>query len=146
MKIVSEPADWPLVRRLPKRSVSTSSPTFPASFPRQSANHIRTASLQAIGLSACRCRQSGPVHSQLVRQAPERRPEANHPALELDGSAVVITNDISGAKLPRPNSVWKADGLTDLIAVSRQRFGIPPAEIIASIERDGFYLAPHQAR
>ncbi|QIG53748.1 hypothetical protein G6N82_05910 [Altererythrobacter sp. BO-6] len=63
---------------------------------------------------------------------------------EEDGSAVAITDGISGTKLPKPNSSWKADGLTEVIIGGRCRFGVEPAEIIASIEREGFYLAIRQ--
>lgn len=59
---------------------------------------------------------------------------------EADGSAVAITDDITGAKLPKAKSAWKADGLTDVILGGRSRFGIEPAEIIASVEKDGLYL------
>lgn len=60
---------------------------------------------------------------------------------QSDGPAVAITDDRSGAKLPDIGAVWKADGLTEVVVRGRQRFGVEPAEIIASIERDGFYLA-----
>ncbi|MEE4207464.1 MAG: hypothetical protein V2I39_14310 [Erythrobacter sp.] len=65
---------------------------------------------------------------------------------ERDRSAVVITDDITGAKLPKSNSGWKADGLTEVVAGGRPRFGVEPAEIISSIERDGFYLAELHSR
>ncbi|MFZ9396238.1 MAG: hypothetical protein ACO25F_09290 [Erythrobacter sp.] len=54
---------------------------------------------------------------------------------------MAITDGISGAKLPKPNSSWKADGLTDVVAGGRSRFGVETAQIIAAIEREGFYLA-----
>ena len=63
---------------------------------------------------------------------------------EADGSAAVITDDVTGGKLPKPKSAWKADGLTKVITGGRPRFGVETAEIIACIERDGFYLAPLQ--
>jgi len=53
---------------------------------------------------------------------------------------VAITDDRSGAKLPNISSAWKADGLTEVVAGGRQRFGVDPAEIIAAIEQEGFYL------
>ncbi|MFL0356618.1 hypothetical protein ACI5KX_09055 [Erythrobacter sp. GH1-10] len=64
---------------------------------------------------------------------------------EADGSAVVITDEISGTKLPKANSSWKADGLTEVVVGGRIRFGLEPSEIIATIERDGFYLAKRAA-
>lgn len=60
---------------------------------------------------------------------------------EADGSANAITDEITGARLPKCNSAWKADGLTEVVAGGRIRFGVDPAEIISSIERDGLYLA-----
>ena len=60
---------------------------------------------------------------------------------QSDGPAVAITDDRSGAKLPDISSAWKADGLTEVVVGGRTRFGVEPAEIITSIERDGFYLA-----
>ena len=65
---------------------------------------------------------------------------------EADGSAAAITDDITGGKLPRPKSVWKADGLTNVEVGGRPRFGVETAEIIACIEREGFYLASMQPR
>jgi hypothetical protein len=59
---------------------------------------------------------------------------------EADGSAIAITDDVSGARLPKPTSGWIADGLTEVVAGGRMRFGVDPAEIIAVIEKDGFYL------
>lgn len=61
---------------------------------------------------------------------------------EADGSAAVITDDITGGKLPQSTSGWKADGLTEVIAGGRRRFGVEPAEIIVSIQRDGYFHAP----
>ena len=60
---------------------------------------------------------------------------------EADGSATVITDDITGGTLPKANSAWKADGLTEVIVGGRSRFGVEPAAIIASVQKDGFYLA-----
>lgn len=54
---------------------------------------------------------------------------------------MAITNEVSGARLPKANSSWKADGLTEVAVGGRVRFGVEPAQIIAAIERDGFYLA-----
>ena len=61
---------------------------------------------------------------------------------EADGSAAVITDDITGDKLPPSTSEWKADGLTEVVAGGRSRFGVEPADIIASIQRDGYFHAP----
>ena len=65
---------------------------------------------------------------------------------QSDGLAVAITDDRSGAILPDIGSVWKADGLTEVLVGGRQRFNIEPAEIIASIEREGFFLASLQRK
>ncbi|NIJ61665.1 hypothetical protein [Qipengyuania flava] len=59
---------------------------------------------------------------------------------------MAITDERSGAILPDLGSVWKADGLTTVVVGGRQRFGVDQAEIIASIERDGFYLASLQTK
>lgn len=61
---------------------------------------------------------------------------------EADGSAAVITDDITGGKLPPSTSGWKADGLTEVFVGGRPRFGVEPAEIITSIQRDGYFHAP----
>lgn len=65
---------------------------------------------------------------------------------QSDGPAVAITDDRSGAKLPNIGSEWKADGLTEVTIGGRKRFGVEPAEIIASIEREGFYLGSLQQK
>ena len=65
---------------------------------------------------------------------------------QSDGSAVAITDDRSGAKLPNISSVWKADGLTEVVIGGRKRFGVEPAEIIYSIEREGFYIGSLQGK
>ena len=54
---------------------------------------------------------------------------------------MAITDDRSGAILPDIGSVWKADGLTEVVIGRRQRFDAEPAQIIASIEREGFNLS-----
>lgn len=59
---------------------------------------------------------------------------------QSDGTAVAITDDPSGAKLPDISSVWKADGLTEVVVGGKQRFGVEPAEIIDLIKSEGFYL------
>ena len=64
---------------------------------------------------------------------------------EADGSTTAITDDITGGKLPKANSAWKADGLTEVLVGGRPRFGVEPATIIASVQQDGFYLASLQA-
>jgi hypothetical protein len=65
---------------------------------------------------------------------------------QSDGVAVAITDDRSGAKLPNISSAWKADGLTEVVVGGKQRFGVEPAEIIAAIQREGFYLASLQRK
>lgn len=62
------------------------------------------------------------------------------------GSLVVITNDISGANLPKSDSPWKADGQTQIDPQGRLRFGIEPSEIIETIERDGFFVTTLEGR
>ena len=61
---------------------------------------------------------------------------------EADGSAAAITDDITGGKLPQSPSGWKADGLTEVVANGRSRFGVEPAEIIAAVLRVGYFKAP----
>lgn len=57
---------------------------------------------------------------------------------------MAITDDRSGSKLPNIGSEWKADGLTEVVLGGRKRFGVEPAEILALIKRDGFYLGSLQ--
>ncbi|MGX7951425.1 hypothetical protein ACWPM1_02555 [Tsuneonella sp. HG249] len=59
---------------------------------------------------------------------------------EAGGQAVVITNDRSGSNLPKSSFAWKADGQTDVSKGGRGRFGETSDEIIATIERDGFFI------
>ena len=59
---------------------------------------------------------------------------------ELGGRAIAITDDITGAKLPKVPGAWKADGQTDVSEGGRMRLGHRPEEIIATIGRDGFFL------
>jgi hypothetical protein len=56
------------------------------------------------------------------------------------GSLIVITNDVSGANLPKSSSVWRADGQTVVEPGGRVRFGVEPSEIIETVERDGFFV------
>jgi hypothetical protein len=65
---------------------------------------------------------------------------------EANGPAVVITDDITGANLPKSQSAWKADGQTQVAARGPRRFGVAPEEIIAAIARDGFYLGSRRDR
>ncbi len=59
---------------------------------------------------------------------------------EKEGPRVVITNDITGATLPKVGNGWKADGQTEVREGGAQRLGTDPREIIDTIERDGFFL------
>ncbi|MBW8754997.1 MAG: hypothetical protein JF595_12760 [Sphingomonadales bacterium] len=59
---------------------------------------------------------------------------------EKGGSCVVITNDITGSNLPRAERGWTADGRTELKAGRGKRFGVDAGEIIATIEREGYYV------
>ena len=65
---------------------------------------------------------------------------------ETSGPLIVITNDVSGANLPKANSAWRADGQTQVDPRGRPRFGIEPREIIATIERDGLFVTTLGAR
>lgn len=65
---------------------------------------------------------------------------------QSDGSAVAISDDRSGSKLPNISSAWKADGLTEVVVGGRLRFGVEPEKIISSIEREGFFLASLQSK
>lgn len=59
---------------------------------------------------------------------------------EKDGPRIVITNDITGANLPKVGSGWKADGQTEVKEDGAQRLGVTPKEIIETIEREGFFM------
>jgi hypothetical protein len=59
---------------------------------------------------------------------------------EADGPAVVITNDITGANLPKGEGTWKADGQTEIREGGGLRLGVMPKEIIEAIEREGFFV------
>lgn len=83
------------------------------------------------------------MQSEAPHIPPDRGSELSYYRFhEADGSAAVITDDITGGKLPQPTSSWKADGLTVVIAGGRERFGVEPSEIIACIQRDGYFRAP----
>jgi len=60
---------------------------------------------------------------------------------EKAGPRVVITNDITGASLPKSDSGWRADGQTEVRAGGAKRLGVLPADIIDAIEREGFFMA-----
>jgi hypothetical protein len=82
-----------------------------------------------------------------VRFAPFFKSEfglPTHRFHEADGSAIAITDDVSGASLPKATSGWIADGLTEVVAGGRMRFSVEPAQIIAVIERDGFFLVKRE--
>lgn len=59
---------------------------------------------------------------------------------EKDGPRVVITNDITGANLPKVGGGWKADGQTEVKQGGAQRLGASPGEIINVIERECFFM------
>jgi len=59
---------------------------------------------------------------------------------DAHGPTVVITNDITGANLPKGESVWKADGQTQIREGGGLRLGAYPKEIIAAIQREGFFV------
>ena len=59
---------------------------------------------------------------------------------EVGGLSVVITNDITGANLPRIDNPWKAEGQTEVRQGSGQRFGVESGTIIEAIERDGYFV------
>lgn len=65
---------------------------------------------------------------------------------QASGPLVVITNDPSGANLPKADSAWRADGQTQVDPRGRLRFGIDPRKIIATIERDGLFVTTLGAR
>ena len=59
---------------------------------------------------------------------------------EKGGPSVVITNDITGANLPGVESRWIADGQTEIKEGRGKRFGVEVGEIIATIQREGYYV------
>ena len=59
---------------------------------------------------------------------------------EAHGPKVAITKDITGANLPKSESAWKADGQTEIIEGGGLRLGVDPKEIIAAIEREGYFV------
>jgi hypothetical protein len=59
---------------------------------------------------------------------------------DADGPTVVITNDITGANLPRGESAWIADGQTEISERGGPRLGVDPRKIIAAIEQDGIFV------
>jgi hypothetical protein len=59
---------------------------------------------------------------------------------DADGPTVVITNDITGANLPKGESAWIADGQTELSERGGPRLGVDPRQIIAAIEQAGIFV------
>ena len=59
---------------------------------------------------------------------------------EAGGPTVVITNDITGANLPKAENVWTADGQTEINEGGGLRLGVNPKEIINAIEREGYFV------
>jgi len=59
---------------------------------------------------------------------------------EKDGHRAAITNDITGANLPKIDGGWKADGKTEVKEGSARRLGAEASQIIDTIEREGFYI------
>jgi hypothetical protein len=59
---------------------------------------------------------------------------------EAGGPAVVITNDITGANLPKIDNLWTADGQTEVSERGGPRLGVDPREIIEAIGREGFFV------
>ena len=52
---------------------------------------------------------------------------------DAGGPTVVITNDITGANLPKGESAWIADGQTEISERGGPRLGVDPRHIIAAI-------------
>jgi hypothetical protein len=59
---------------------------------------------------------------------------------QASGAAVVITNDITGANLPKTDDVWLADGQTKITERGGARLGVDSRAIIDAIEREGFFV------
>jgi len=59
---------------------------------------------------------------------------------QSSGALVAISNDITGANLPKAEGAWKADGLTKVEPGDRPRLGATAEAILAAIEKEGFFL------
>jgi hypothetical protein len=59
---------------------------------------------------------------------------------DAGGSMVALTNDITGSNLPKSESVWRADGQTEIREGGSLRLGVNPKEIIATIGREGLFV------
>jgi hypothetical protein len=58
------------------------------------------------------------------------------------GSQVALTQDETGSNLPQSGRPWKPLGSTRIDASYGPRIGANPADIIAAIEKDGFFIFP----
>jgi uncharacterized membrane protein len=58
------------------------------------------------------------------------------------GSRVALTQDKTGSNLPEDGRPWKLLGLTRVDASDGPRIGADSTDIIAAIEKDGFFIFP----
>ena len=58
------------------------------------------------------------------------------------GSRVALTQDRAGSNLPEDGRPWKPLGSTRVNASDAPRIGADSADIIAAIEKDGFFVFP----
>jgi hypothetical protein len=58
------------------------------------------------------------------------------------GSRVALTQDKTGSNLPEDGRPWKPLGSTRVDASVGRQIGADSADIIAAIEKDGFFVFP----
>jgi hypothetical protein len=58
------------------------------------------------------------------------------------GSRVALTQDKTGSNLPEDGRPWKLLGSTRVDASVGRQIGAESADIIAAVEKDGFFIFP----
>ena len=58
------------------------------------------------------------------------------------GNQMAITDDETGAKFPKRTGAWKYDRPMEINATDGPRIGADSSEIVASVERDGYFILP----
>ena len=58
------------------------------------------------------------------------------------GKQMAITDDETGAKLPKQAGAWAYDREMDIKATDAPRIGANSSEILSAIKRDGYFILP----
>jgi hypothetical protein len=58
------------------------------------------------------------------------------------GNQMAITDDETGAKVPKKTGAWIYDRPMEIKTTDGPRVGTDPNDIVTSVERDGYFILP----